>query len=373
MGALKLWPFYVKENINEYVFRHTICFIQEWRSSPLHPKWRSPHKKQLNEVVYEHFAKQGMGPSPCTIALRAVLSGPMIIHTAGDTPCVCLCFSAFHGCVGRHEFNSRLPNANCQTSSSSWMKKSWPNEIALETRCTNHGGLTRAEFVSLSNRFARFFQGGLPACPRSARRPEQCKIPGFIHVMSHAPALWWYQPSGRSPNGVFSQCVSGHLWHRSSTSWAPMRSDTKSSNVACDWTIWTLALKRTFSVTTFATWSPMERRAFPNWSVFLVAQPWSCSVASRTWCPRVLPFAACAVTRPCCLHPVSNASRLEEVLGLCLKSLALCTPMVTRTNGSMWLYSLFLWSVSTRWSSSTYCHTLGVQHRRSPAANSFPV
>ena len=77
--------------------------------------------------------------------------------------------------------------------------------------------------------------------------------------------------------------------------------------------------------------------------------------------------------RPCCLQPVSNASSLEELLGLCLKSLAQCTPMVTRTNGSMWLYSLFPWSGSTRRSSSTYCHTFGVQHRRSPAASSFPV
>ena len=42
---------------------------------------------------------------------------------------------------------------------------------------------------------------------------------------------------------------------------------------------------------------------------------------------------------------VSRPSSLEELFGLCLKSLAQCIPMVTFTNGSMWLQPLFPWSV----------------------------
>ena len=68
-------------------------------------------------------------------------------------------------------------------------------------------------------------------------------------------------------------CGSGHLRHRSGTSWY---------SIACDSAIGTLSLKRTFSV-------------------ILVAQPWSCCVASRTWCPRALTCAACGLARLCCL------------------------------------------------------------------------
>ena len=47
----------------------------------------------------------GNGPRPLHF-LKAKLSGPVITHTAAHSPCVFA--SAFHGCVGRHEFNSRL-------------------------------------------------------------------------------------------------------------------------------------------------------------------------------------------------------------------------------------------------------------------------
>ena len=53
----------------------------------------------------------------------------------------------------------------------------------------------------------------------------------------------------RNTNGVSNQWKSGHLRHRSDTSWPQMRSGAKSSSVACDSALWTLSMKCIFPVT----------------------------------------------------------------------------------------------------------------------------
>ena len=104
------------------------------------------------------------------------------------------------------------------------------------------------------------------------------------------------------------------------------RSGTESSSLACDSAMWTLSLKRAFSVTTTAIWSRTERRAFrlPCGSTVEL------KVASRTWC---------RVTRPCC--PRSPAMDMFLSKAKLLKVLLL-------TNGSSWLSPLLSSSGSAR-------------------------
>ena len=233
---------------------------------------RSLHRKLLNNVVYEHAACTGNGPRSLQSCLRDELSGPVIIFTAAYTPCVCLCFSAFDDCVGKHEFNSRLPNASCRERSSLWTKKSWQDEVALETRSTHHvlfadisvphgagvvgrrpslrllaswcgcvglwncivgfpapntcrcsslfvhGGLTRAEFVwiSLSVVFLwrlTYFVLSMcfrVVCPLSTQPLNDRTISNIeFHVVSPASVLWWCQPSARLRGWLSRRVASG--------------------------------------------------------------------------------------------------------------------------------------------------------------------
>ena len=109
------------------------------RSSTLHPVWHETCTGNSRTLLFANIAPTWEWAQ--AHALWPSGQGEPVYRGLPDTQCSCrrcvsLSFSAFDGCLGRHEFNSKLTKASCRESSCVWIKTNLQDEVALETRCT---------------------------------------------------------------------------------------------------------------------------------------------------------------------------------------------------------------------------------------------